>query len=73
MEVRKMQFRPGLRTGTPEAVVTFERAGMDYKETISISVWDENYSLDELVQKAKLAIQDNIISKKDERRLECIR
>ena len=65
-----MQSRPGTRT---EAHVTFERAGMDYKETITISVIDKNYCLDELVQKAKLAIHDNIISKKDERRMECIR
>jgi len=68
-----MQSRSGPRGGPPEAVVTFERTGMDYKETISISVWDENYSLDEVIQKAKLAIQSNIISKKNERQMEWIR
>ena len=55
------------------AVKEAEEAGMNYKENVTISVRNRNYSLDELVQKAKLAIHDNIIPKKDERKMEWIR
>ena len=71
--VTKLQNRI-VKTDIPEIYVTYEKARLDYKETISISIKDRNYSIDDLLQKVKKAMPSDMdFPKNHDKRLECIR
>jgi len=71
--VTKLQNRV-VKTDIPEIYVTYEKSRLDYKETISISVKDRNYSIDDLLQKVKKAMPSDMdFPKNHDKRLECIR
>lgn len=71
--VTKLQNRI-VKTDIPEIYVTYEKARLDYKETLSVSIKDRNYSIEDLLQKVKKAMPSDMdFPKNYDKRLECMR